>query len=157
MHMAEQQVRELEGKNCDLQRQVQQAQEQVSSVMFHHTCTVCSVCRWLLLCPHTHMQLAGEEQPHWVVRREEVEMTTEELGKGGWGVANVAKLRGQRVSFRRLSLYNGNFFRTAWYRERYISPTGVVREQLFDRIHSGHTSLGRNETFFVFTVQTSCH
>ena len=33
----------------------------------------------------THSQLAGEEQPHWVVRREEVEMTTEELGRGGWG------------------------------------------------------------------------
>ena len=39
----------------------------------------------------THSQLAGEEQPHWVVRREEVEMTTEELGRGGWGVVNVAK------------------------------------------------------------------
>ena len=27
---------------------------QTSSVVFHHTCTVCGVCRWLLLCPHTH-------------------------------------------------------------------------------------------------------
>ena len=41
----------------------------------------------------THSQLAGEEQPHWVVRREEVEMTTEELGRGGWGVVNVAKFQ----------------------------------------------------------------
>ena len=46
----------------------------------------------------THSQLAGEEQPHWVVRREEVEMTTEELGRGGWGVVNVAKFRGLRVA-----------------------------------------------------------
>ena len=52
--MAEQQTRELEEENRDLHRQVQQLQEQVSSVVFHHTCAVCGVCRWLLLCPHTH-------------------------------------------------------------------------------------------------------
>ena len=46
----------------------------------------------------THSQLAEEEQPHWVVRREEVEMTTEELGRGGWGVVIVAKFRGLRVA-----------------------------------------------------------
>ena len=46
----------------------------------------------------THLQLTGEEQPHWVVRREEVEMTVEELGRGGWGVVNVAKFRGLRVA-----------------------------------------------------------
>ena len=48
---AQQRIREIEN---DLHRQVQQLQEQVSSVVFHHTCTVCGVCRWLLLCPHTH-------------------------------------------------------------------------------------------------------
>ena len=46
----------------------------------------------------THSQLAGEEQPHWVVRREEVEMTTEELGRGAWGVVKVAKFRGLKVA-----------------------------------------------------------
>ena len=30
-----------------------------------------------------------EEQPHWVVRREEVELTEEVLGRGGWGVVKV--------------------------------------------------------------------
>ena len=42
-----------------------------------------------------------EEQPHWVVRREEVVMTSEEVvmtseevGKGGWGEVKVAKFRG---------------------------------------------------------------
>ena len=35
-----------------------------------------------------------EEQPHWVVRREEVELTEEVLGTaGGWGVVKVAKFR----------------------------------------------------------------
>ena len=51
---ADQRIREIVMENCDLHRQVQQLQEQVSSVVFHHTCTVCGVCRWLLLCPHTH-------------------------------------------------------------------------------------------------------
>ena len=52
--LQKQRTRELEEENCGLHRQVQQLQEQVSSVVFHHTCTVCGVCRWLLLCPHTH-------------------------------------------------------------------------------------------------------
>ena len=33
-----------------------------------------------------------------MVRREEVEMTTEELGRGAWGVVKVAKFRGLRVA-----------------------------------------------------------
>ena len=33
-----------------------------------------------------------------MVRREEVEMTTEEVGRGGWGVVYVAKFRGLRVA-----------------------------------------------------------
>ena len=39
-----------------------------------------------------------EEQPHWVVRREEVELTKEVLGRGGWGEVRVAKFRGLRVA-----------------------------------------------------------
>ena len=39
-----------------------------------------------------------EEQPHWVVRKEEVKMTSEVLGRGGWGEVRVAKFRGLRVA-----------------------------------------------------------
>ena len=39
-----------------------------------------------------------QEQSHWVVRREEIEMTEETLGKGGWGEVKVAKFRGLRVA-----------------------------------------------------------
>ena len=39
-----------------------------------------------------------QEQSHWVVRREEIEMTEEVLGKGGWGEVKVAKFRGLRVA-----------------------------------------------------------
>ena len=39
-----------------------------------------------------------QEQSHWVVRREEIEMTEEILGKGGWGEVKVATFRGLRVA-----------------------------------------------------------
>ena len=39
-----------------------------------------------------------EEQPHWVVRKEEVELTDEVVGRGGWGEVRVAKFRGLRVA-----------------------------------------------------------
>ena len=39
-----------------------------------------------------------QEQSHWVVRREEIEITEEILGKGGWGEVKVAKFRGLRVA-----------------------------------------------------------
>ena len=39
-----------------------------------------------------------QDQSHWVVRREEIKMTVEVLGKGGWGEVKVAKFRGLRVA-----------------------------------------------------------
>ena len=39
-----------------------------------------------------------QEQPHWVVKKEEIEMTDEVLGKGGYGEVKVAKFRGLRVA-----------------------------------------------------------
>ena len=56
-----------------------------------------------------------EEQPHWVVRREEVELTEEVLGSGGWGVVKIANFRGLRVAAKFLhnmiiSEYNQHLF-----------------------------------------------
>ncbi len=39
-----------------------------------------------------------EEEPSWVVRREEIQLTEEELGRGGWAVVRVANFRGVRVA-----------------------------------------------------------
>ena len=39
-----------------------------------------------------------QSQPHWVVQRNEIQLTDEELGKGGWGTVKVALFRGQRVA-----------------------------------------------------------
>ena len=39
-----------------------------------------------------------QQQSHWVVKKEEIEITEEILGKGGWGEVKVAKFRGLRVA-----------------------------------------------------------
>ena len=39
-----------------------------------------------------------QEQSHWVVRKEEIEISEEVLGKGGWGEVKVAKFRGLKVA-----------------------------------------------------------
>ena len=43
-----------------------------------------------------------QEQSHWVVRKEEIEVIEEVLGKGGWGEVKVAKFRGLRVAAKSL-------------------------------------------------------
>ena len=39
-----------------------------------------------------------ESDPSWVVRRDEILFTDEELGRGGWAVVKVAKFRAIRVA-----------------------------------------------------------
>ena len=39
---------------------------------------------------------------HWVVIREEIELTGPELGVGGWATVTVAKFRGTRVAVKRI-------------------------------------------------------
>ena len=39
-----------------------------------------------------------ESDPSWVVRRDEIMLTDEELGRGGWAVVKVAKFRATRVA-----------------------------------------------------------
>ena len=52
---------------------------------------------------------------HWVVRREEIELTGPELGVGGWATVAVAKFRGIKVAVKRIhdrivSHHNFQFF-----------------------------------------------
>ena len=39
-----------------------------------------------------------ESEPSWLVHREEINLTEEELGRGGWGVVRVATFRGARIA-----------------------------------------------------------
>ena len=40
----------------------------------------------------------GEGEPLWLVDREEINLTEEELGRGGWGVVKVATFHGARIA-----------------------------------------------------------
>ena len=40
--------------------------------------------------------------PHWVVQRDEVQMTEEILGTGGWGEVKVGTFRGTKVAVKSL-------------------------------------------------------
>ena len=39
---------------------------------------------------------------HWIIRREEIELTGRELGVGGWATVTVAKFRGIQVAVKRI-------------------------------------------------------
>ena len=93
-----------------------------------------------------------EEQPHWVVRREEVELTEEVVGRGGWGEVRVAMFRGLRVAAKflydvilsdstdGLSLPGYVILTSALYRSHgsYL-PTGSWRERSTYRCQDGRT------------------
>ena len=40
----------------------------------------------------------SHQESHWVVQRREIELTEEEMGKGGWAAVKVANFRGTRVA-----------------------------------------------------------
>ena len=40
----------------------------------------------------------GEGEPSWLVHRDEINLTEEELGRGGWGVVKVATFRGAHIA-----------------------------------------------------------
>ena len=52
-----------------------------------------------------------EEQPHWIVTREEVELTEEVLGRGGWGEVTGCKFSwaasGRKIPLQCDSLWTG--------------------------------------------------
>ena len=58
----------------------------------------------------------------WVVKREEIQLTDQELGRGGWAVVRVAKFRGLRVATKCLhSLIVSNYNRQLFVREMSIA------------------------------------
>ncbi len=60
------------------------------------------------------LKKANDEQ--WVVRREDIELTGPEIGRGGWATVSVAKFRGVQVAVKRIhnqivSRHNEDLFR----------------------------------------------
>ena len=94
IHQRENRIRELEQSMTDfverearLERQLQQAERQLSNSdrVFQDI----------------FQRLLGQvpqSQPHWVVQIDEIQLTEEQLGAGGWAVVKVAVFRGQKVA-----------------------------------------------------------
>ena len=83
----EQTIAELQQHEAELERQLHQTERQVanSDRVFQDI----------------FQRLLGQvpqSQPHWVVQRDEIQLTEEQLGAGGWAVVKVAVFRGQRVA-----------------------------------------------------------
>ena len=47
-------------------------------------------------------RLESNSTPHWVIRREEIDLTGPELGVGGWATVTVAKFRGIKVAVKKI-------------------------------------------------------
>ena len=59
-----------------------------------------------------------ESEPSWLVHREEINLTEEELGRGGWGVVRVATFRGARIAAKCLyGALNYGYWQTVFSRE----------------------------------------
>ena len=64
------------------------------------------------------VQSAGENGRQWLVKRAEIHMTDEKLGKGGWAKVRVAEFRGLRVAAKRLfKELQTPFYHNAFIRE----------------------------------------
>ena len=67
------------------------------------------------------LETRGHDQ-FWVVNREEIQLTDQELGRGGWAVVRVAKFRGLRVAAKCLhTLIVSDYNRQLFVREMSIA------------------------------------
>ena len=67
------------------------------------------------------LEARGHDQ-FWVVNREEIQLTDQELGRGGWAVVRVAKFRGLRVAAKCLhTLIVSDYNRQLFVREMSIA------------------------------------
>ena len=67
------------------------------------------------------LETRGHDQ-FWVVNREEIQLTDQELGRGGWAVVRVAKFRGLRVAAKCLhNLIVSDYNRQLFVREMSIA------------------------------------
>ena len=67
------------------------------------------------------LETRGHDQ-FWVVNREEIQLTDQELGRGGWAVVRVAKFRGLRVAAKCLhTLIVSDYNRQLFVREMNIA------------------------------------
>ena len=78
----------------DLQTQVQDSEDRVQNLQR----SLAETTQELRQCE----QLLQAHSTHWVVRREDIELTGLQLGVGGWATVTVAKFRGIQVAVKRI-------------------------------------------------------
>ena len=85
---------ELQRRAGELQTQVQGAEDRVQDLQRSLTETTQELRQF--------EDRLYENSTHWVVRREEIELTGPQLGIGGWATVTVAKFRGIQVAVKRI-------------------------------------------------------
>ena len=95
--MAEKTIQESQAKYEQTMRRVEAAERRVTSIEETLTRRLQELERTLQAA-----QTDPQEKPFWVVQREEIQITDEEIGRGGWGAIKVALFRGQRVAAKTL-------------------------------------------------------
>ena len=67
-------------------------------------------------------EVPGEGEPSWLVHRDEINLTEEELGRGGWGVVKLATFRGGHIAAKCLyGALNYGYWRNIFSREMHIA------------------------------------
>ena len=108
---AQRQIRDVAGRLADTEERLRQAEEITATA------------------EGRNRALLAERRPQdklqfWVVQREEIELTAEELGRGGWAVVKVAKFRGLLVAAKCLhNLIISDYNRDLFTREMNIAAT----------------------------------
>ena len=101
LHDAEQQFRNSEQRHQETEHRLQQAYQRADQQQERATTAETRLQHSDQVFQDILQRLIGQlpqSQPHWVVKRDEIELLDEELGSGGWATVRVGKFRGNRVA-----------------------------------------------------------
>ena len=108
---AQRQIREAAGRLSDTEERLRQAEERAATAEERNRALLAE-------------RRPQDERQFWVVQRGEIELTAQELGRGGWAVVRVAKFRGLRVAAKCLhTLIISDYNRHLFTREMNIAAT----------------------------------
>ena len=108
---AQRQIREAAGRLADTEERLRQAEERATTAEERNRALLAE-------------RRPQDERQFWAVQRGEIELTAQELGRGGWAVVRVAKFRGLRVAAKCLhTLIISDYNRHLFTREMNIAAT----------------------------------
>ena len=101
LHDTSQQLRGSEQRHWETEQRLQEAYQRADQQQERATTSETRLQHSDQMFQDILQRLIGQlpqSQPHWVVRRDEIELLDEELGSGGWATVRVARFRGNRVA-----------------------------------------------------------